>query len=400
MKSKNKLNILYIWDADYPWDVRVEKICRALKNNGHEVHIASRNLKRRAVCEDIDGIKIHRMKMWKNNRLNYFFSFPLFFSPVWKKFLDDIIQRDRVDLIIVRDLPMAIAGIWAGKRSNIPVIFDMAEDYVSMVRDIWRLRKYQGFNLVVRNPYLAKYVERYSFKYADHILVVVEEAIKVITKGGGDFNKVTIVSNTPQLEDFESATYLQNDNIELINNHFSVIYTGGIQMGRGVQTVLDAIPRIVCDIPDFLFVVVGDGYAAEKIKNIVTAKGLEKYVLWIGWVSHADVFSYIKGCNIGVIPHFVTEHVETTIPNKIFDYMGCGIPVVSSDAPPMKKILEKDQCGITFRGGDAEDLARAVVKLYKSNFDFGGNGKKAVRRKYNWQEDEKNLIHVINNIRK
>ena len=40
------MNILYIWDADYPWDVRVEKICEALNNNGHEVHIASRNLKK------------------------------------------------------------------------------------------------------------------------------------------------------------------------------------------------------------------------------------------------------------------------------------------------------------------------------------------------------------------
>ena len=392
------MNILYIWDADYPWDIRVEKICRALKNNGHEVHIASRNLKRNAVYEDIDGIKIHRTHIWKSDRLNYFFSFPLFFSPVWKRFLDKIIQRDSVDLIIVRDLPMAIAGIWAGKRANIPVIFDMAEDYVSMVRDIWRLRKYQGFNLIVRNPYLAKYVERYSFKYADHILVVVEEAIDVVTRGGSDFNKVTIVSNTPQLEDFESAAYLQNDNIDLIKKHFSVIYTGGIQMGRGVQTVLDAIPQIILDIPDFLFVVIGDGYAAEKIKSIVAAKGLEKYVLWIGWVDHADVFSYIKACNVGLIPHFVTEHVETTIPNKIFDYMGCGVPVISSDAPPMKRILEKEQCGITFRGGDAEDLARAVVKIYKSNPSFGENGKKAVRRKYNWQEDEKKLLHLINNI--
>lgn len=394
------MNILYIWDADYPWDVRVEKICGALKSSGHEVHIASRNLKRKVIFEDIDGIKIHRIKTWKNNRLNYFFSFPLFFSPVWKKFLDKIIQSDGIDLIIVRDLPMAIAGIWAGKRSNIPVIFDMAEDYVSMIRDVWRLRKYHGFNLVVRNPYLAKYVERYAFKYADHMLVVVEEAIEVVTKGGGDFNKVTIVSNTPQLEDFESAAWLQNNNIDLIKNNFSVIYTGGIQMGRGVQTVLDAIPIIVLDIPDFLFVVVGDGYAAEKIKRMIMDKDLEKYVLWIGWVDHADVFSYIKACNVGIIPHFVTEHVATTIPNKIFDYMGCGIPVVSSDAPPMKKILEKNQCGITFKGGDAEDLARTVVEVYKSTFDFGVNGKKAVRRRYNWQEDEKKLIDVINNIRK
>ena len=99
---------------------------------------------------------------------------------------------------------MAIASIWSGKRFDIPVVFNMVEYYVSLVRDIWRLRKYQGFNLIVRNPYLAKYVERYSFKCADHILVVVEEAIEVVIKGGS-INKITIVSNTPELEDFERA---------------------------------------------------------------------------------------------------------------------------------------------------------------------------------------------------
>lgn len=394
------MNILYIWDADYPWDIRVEKICNALKNNGHKVHIASRNLKRNATHEEVSGVKIYRIETWKNDRLNYFISFPLFFSPIWKRFIDKIIQSNNIELVIVRDLPMAIAGIWAGKRSGIPVILDMAEDYVSMVKDIWRLRKFQGFNLIVRNPYLAKIVERYSFKYADHILVVVDEAIEVVTANGGVSSKVAIVSNTPQLEDFENIESLENNNIDLINNNFSIIYTGGIQMGRGVQTVLDAIPKIIIDIPDFLFVVVGDGYATDTIKKMIEAKGLQKYVLWVGWVNHDDVFSYIKDCKVGVIPHFVTEHVETTIPNKIFDYMGCSIPVISSDAAPMKKILEEEQCGITFRGGDAEDLARAVVEIYKSKFNYGERGKKAVRKKYNWQEDEKKLLHVICNINK
>ena len=127
------MNILYIWDADYPWDIRVEKICNSLKNNGHEVHIAARNLKRLAEYEDLKGLHIHRLKTWKNEKLNYAFSFPAFFSPIWKRFLDSIIRKSRIDLVIVRDLPMAIAGIWSGRRNKIPVILDMAEDYVSII---------------------------------------------------------------------------------------------------------------------------------------------------------------------------------------------------------------------------------------------------------------------------
>ena len=94
------MKIPYIWDADYPWDIRVEKICQSLVSAGYEVHIASRNLKRNPVYEVDQRLHIHRIKTWKNDSLNYACSFPAFFSPAWKKFLDSIITSFVIDLII------------------------------------------------------------------------------------------------------------------------------------------------------------------------------------------------------------------------------------------------------------------------------------------------------------
>ena len=170
------MNILYVWDADYPWDVRAEKICGTLLENGFAVHLAARNLKRSPEHQVIDGLEVHRLKARGGRRTNYALSFPAFFNPVWRRFLDRIIREQGIDLVIVRDLPMAITAIRAGQRHRIPVVFDMAEDYVAMVRDIWRARKFRGFNLVVRNPYFARLVEKYSLKKADHVLVVVDES--------------------------------------------------------------------------------------------------------------------------------------------------------------------------------------------------------------------------------
>lgn len=392
------MNVLYIWDADYPWDVRVEKICNSLLKNGNKVHIAARNLKKSLEYEVVDDINIHRIKAWKNDRINYALSFPAFFSPIWKKFLDEIIIKCEINLIIVRDLPMAIAGIWAGKRNRIPVIFDMAEDYVAMIWDIWRKRKFKGFNLVVRNPYLAKYVEKYVFKNSDHILVVVEEAMNVIIKGGGDVEKATIVGNTPLIESFNDNETQLNDDLKRIKEHFSAIYTGGIQMGRGIQTVLDAIPEIVKKIPDFLFVVVGDGYATDQLKEFIKEKCLQDYVLWVGWVVHSQLHDFIKLSNIGLIPHFATDHTNTTIPNKIFDYMGCGLPVISTDAVPLERIMNDEKCGITFKSGNAEDLTMAILDIYNSTIEYGINGIEAVKYRFNWKEDEKRLFRVVKHL--
>ena len=137
------MNILYIWDGDYPWDVRVEKICETLNTNGHSVHIAARNLKKRPVVEELNGLIIHRLRTYTNDKLNAVFSFPAFFSPIWLKFLDQLVVENKIDVIIVRDLPMAIAGIKTGKRNNIPVVHVSLPYPVAGAR--WRDRNAQHF---------------------------------------------------------------------------------------------------------------------------------------------------------------------------------------------------------------------------------------------------------------
>jgi len=371
-----------------------------LASHGHKVHIAARNLKRLPEYEISSDLMIHRLKAWQNARMNYLLSFPAFFNPVWSHFLDRIIGDNGIDIIIVRDLPMAIAGIWAGKRHNIPVIFDMAEDYVAMVWDIWRARKFQALNFLVRNPYLAKLVENYVFKKSDQILVVVEEARDLVIARGVMPEKVTIVGNTPVLDDFIQADVVSNEIIDQIRSRHSVIYTGGIQMGRGIQVVFDAIPEIVKEIADFLFVIVGDGYATPILKEMMREKKVQDHVLWVGWVDHKFIFDYIRACKAGIIPHFTSDHVHTTIPNKIFDYMGLGLPVVSSDAVPMKRILEQEICGVTFKSGDPIELGRAIVSTYMSDVNYGMNGISAVKEKYNWAEDKDRLLKVISSIKK
>ena len=388
------MNILYIWDADYPWDVRVEKTCRSLQQNGHEIHIAARNLRKSSVYEHADGMHIHRLKPWKSDRLNYMLSFPAFFSPIWLKHLNNVIRKHSIELIIVRDLPMAIAGIWSGRISGIPVMFDMAEDYTAMVRVIWEHSKFDGLNLLVRNPYAAKLVERYALRRSDHILVVVDEMVDVALDGGCDRDRVTVVGNTPPLEGFNESGPDEVD-LQPIRDRYSAIYTGGLEMARGIQTVLQAIPVIVREIPDFLFVVVGDGPNRQRLEASAAKRGVTDHVSWVGWVDHDHIFDYIRSCDVGIIPHFVTPHVDTTIPNKLFDYMGCGVPVVASDARPMKRVIEEERAGITFRSGDAEDLAAGVLEIRTATVDYGRNGFTAVQNKYNWATDEQRLLTAV-----
>ncbi|MEW8418610.1 MAG: glycosyltransferase family 4 protein [Candidatus Thiodiazotropha endolucinida] len=395
------MKILYLWDADYPWDVRVEKICKSLHVNGHEVHIAARNLKKLQKYEVIDGLVIHRLPVWKSDRLNYIFSFPLFFSPVWMRFLRKIVTQEGIDLVMVRDLPLAISGIWIAKQFKIPSVLDMAEDYVALVKSIWDLRKFQSLNLIVRNPYFAKLVERYSLPKFDRIMIVVDEAKNVVLDAGVEEKNVVLVGNTPNIEKTRQTSDSNSDHdesISRITESYSLIYTGGVTLGRGLQEVIKIIPDIVERIPDFLLVVVGTGYAVEKLKKMAAELEVENRIIWSGWVDHNELYKYINAANIGIIPHYRSTHVDTTIPNKIFDYMGCGLPVIASDSPPMKRVVEETNVGRAYQCKDGDSLRQAIFEIFESNEDYGTNGIKAVEEIYNWNVDESRLLTMIESL--
>jgi glycosyltransferase involved in cell wall biosynthesis len=288
---------------------------------------------------------------------------------------------------------MAPLGIFLGKVLEIPVIFDMAENYVALLKVIWVTDKFKGLNVLVRNPYLARFVESYSFKNADHILAVVEESVKIVKK----FNSnVTLISNTPQLNKITISSDIVEPSIP--EGKFSAIYVGGITKHRGLQTLFHAIPLIIKQIPSFLLIIVGDGQELNNLKALVDKLNIEKYVLFTGFIDNNKIYKLIKRADIGLIPHIKCEHTDTTVPNKLFDYMGCGLPIIASDTIPLKRIINEEKVGITYEYNKPEKFFEAIVKIFGSDYDYGKNGKRSVKNRYNWDIDSEKLNSLVSNI--
>jgi glycosyltransferase involved in cell wall biosynthesis len=98
-----------------------------------------------------------------------------------------------------------------------------------------------------------------------------------------------------------------------------------------------------------------------------------------------------------VIPHHSNEHTNTTIPNKVFDFMACGKPVIVSDARPLKRIVEKSGCGVTFQAENGDDFAGKLISLIRGRTgeQMGLRGKRAVREIYNWEKDGEILDQIF-----
>ncbi len=392
-----KVRVLLLWDADYPWDVRVEKVAGALAKQGLEVHLLARNLARRPVLETGRDLTIHRLTplpSWAG-RLNDAYTFPAFMNPVWVSTVDRLVRRLRPEVMIVRDLPLAPLAVVVGRGAGVPVLWDMAESYPEMVRNVWIFGPRKARNLLIRNPWLADLVERFVITRAHRILVVVQEARDRLLRKGADPLKIAIVSNTPELDGYpRPAARVPPD------GPLHLVYVGLAGRSRGLDIAVSGLASYRARGGRARLSVAGTGAALDEIKDLAARLSLGSEVDFLGWVDPARVPALIATADMGIIPHRRCPHWDTTIPNKLFDYMAAGIPVLASDPPPMARILAATGAGVSYPDGSPDAFADAMHSLEDPavRAEMGSAGRGAVETEYNWTADSKRLVGVVRSL--
>lgn len=390
--------ICHIWDADYPWDVRVEKVCESLAKK-HDVHLVCRNSKRRPRYERAKDLHIHRLPFVSDRwgKLNDVIGFPAFCNPFWICHIWHVVRLFKADVIIVRDLPLALTAIGIGRLFHIPVILDMAENYPAMIRDLWDRDGFSVVNFLVRNPAIIRLVERLSLRWCDHVLVVVEESRDRLLAADVPSHRISLVINTPTSARWVDLPNLPDGLVIRESNSLILVYLGLLEWPRGVETSIRAMPRVIGNIPGARLIIVGSGRHEGVFRKLVNELELQTHVSFLGWLDYASAIRVIMESDIGLVPHYATESWNTTVPNKLFDYMSMGKPVIVSNAKPTERIVQEEQCGVVFQEKNAEDLARAVFQLQDRAVRqrMGQTGISAIRRTYNWSVDEERLLRAV-----
>ena len=391
------LSIVYVWDADYPWDVRTEKVCLALTRAGHRVTIVARNRKWAPEREQLPEGTVHRMRPWRwaGRSLDGALGFPAFFSPRWSTLIRQAVHEAQADLVIVRDLPLCPTAIAAARRCSVPVALDMAENYPALMRDRRLGTRNAVIDTFARNPRFTEMVEQYSISHVDWIFTVVEESSTRLAALGANPRRLSVVSNTPpraRAEQSGGAVRVPRDTI-------TVAYLGLLEVARGIGELVDAMGILRAEHGDrFRAVIVGGGRDAALFASRARDAGLlDTTVTFRGLLPHAEALSVISAADIGVIPHHATELWNSTIPNKLFDYMAAGLPVISSDTTPCARVIGETKCGEIFRSGDARSMADAILRASTPDAlpRMAEAGRRAVIERYNWEVDTATLLASI-----
>jgi len=392
------MNVCKVWDAEYPWDVRAEKVSLSLTEAGHDVHLVARNRDVRSLRESLTEGTVHRMAPLPlgGRRLNAASMFPAFFNPRWIRLIRSVARETSADVIVCRDIPLAPTCVMIGRRLSIPVVLDMAENYPAMMKAIWDHGRHRLTDWLVRNPAVVRWVERWVIHKVDHIVVVVEESGDRLVSLGVPESRITVVPNTPLDRRIPAEL-----NGAPPTPPLELVYIGLLEAPRGIQVVLNALALCRQANLPVHFSVVGDGRDQSLLEEQARSLGLtERDVRFHGRLPYDEALEVVKGAHVGIVPHLANPSWNSTIPNKLFDYMSLGLPVITSDAKPAARIVETTGCGRVYQSEDPEGLFQAIRALSDESRRerLGQEGRDAVLQRFRWRHDGARFVEAVEKV--
>jgi glycosyltransferase involved in cell wall biosynthesis len=172
-----------------------------------------------------------------------------------------------------------------------------------------------------------------------------------------------------------------------------VLYQGGFVPHRGLEPLVQAAALLERGV----LVLMGWGRLEADLAALVRRKELSDRVKILPPVSQAELPRYTSGADVGVIPYEpVGLNNYFTTPNKLFEYIAAGLPVIASDLPELRKVLHGHRVGVTFERAEASEIAHALNSVLCEPAllaEMRANAL-AVRNEYTWERQALKLLEV------
>jgi glycosyltransferase involved in cell wall biosynthesis len=232
------------------------------------------------------------------------------------------------------------------------------------VRDLWP--KFAVAVGVLRNPvliWLSKCLERFLYRRADNLVVNSPGFLEHVFKHGA--KSVVVIPNGVDVKMFSDGIRIDSQTVnEELDGKFVALYAGAHGEANDLKVVLDAASRLR-DEDQIRFVFIGDGKEKSALVAYAAEHGLDN-VLFSSPVSKREMPQVLATADICLAILKPVEEFKTTYPNKVFDYMAAGKPVVLAIDGVIRKVIEEAEAGVFVPPGDPIALADAVIELWQN----------------------------------
>lgn len=391
-----KLNkkILVVSQYFYPEQFRINDICEEWAKKGYDVTVLTGIpnypigkyyegygllKKRKEIYRDINIIRIPIFPRLNNSislALNYF-SFVLS-GLLWSKF-----TSKKFDIVFVYEVsPMfqALPGVWYSKRKKIPLYLYVLDLWPENVEYITGIK-----SKIIIHP-IGKVVD-YIYKNSYMIFTTSKSFITSINNRGHKKNNIFF---WPQYaEDFyRPVNNSSNTNKNILDKDaFNIIFTGNIGQAQGLEILIETA-NILKEINlKCIFNLVGDGRRKQYLINQVKNNNITEYFNFIPKQPAKEIPYIISLADATLITLADIDIFSNTIPAKTQSYLACGKPILVSANGEVQKVIIESKSGYVSESGDAEKLAKNIIKLMELDIEerkiLGENATKYYKKYFN-----------------
>jgi len=307
----------------------------------------------------------------------YFFSY---------NFIKKMLKKYNIDIVFLFGVVTnGKATIKASKELNIPVVHRTLDVIHELIREkflrnsIHKIEKiiYPQFDKVLcQTPFMKKWAEQIGSTNVD------------VVPQGVDGNIIKPLSVDKQLQ----------QKLGLTNEHQVVMYLGTVYSFSGLDAIIEKIPTILKEIPDFKLLVVGGGPDLEFFKEKAKKTDVLNKIIFTGFVPYLQVPHYCSLAKIFINPFRIIEVTNKLSPVKIFDLLSCGKPVIATpldgllhDFPPDSNVLIYSQ---------VEDFDKKIIELLKKDSldELGQRGRDYVEKNYTWTNVTEKILDIFSKL--
>lgn len=353
-------------------DQRVARTCSVFKELGYDVLLVGREQKKSQPLVKRD-YECKRMKLIfeQGPQFYFFFNVRLFFILLFHK----------ADVLLANDLDTLYPNYLVSKIKGIKLIYDSHEIFCEVPE-------------LQANPTKKRIWEKLEKRIVPKLkyCITVNNSIAnyFTNKYKVPFIFLRNIPNYTKLEQVKSRIELQLP----LDKKIIILQGAGINVQRGAEELVDAFEFLT---DDYLLLIIGSGDVILQLKENVVKKQLQNKVKFIDKIPSSELRHYTSNANLGItIDKDTNLNYHFSLPNKVFDYIHAGIPILASRLPEIEEIVTSNHIGTFIENHHPQHIAEKISAfLNSSDYEVCKKNTGLAAGKYNWNNEKQKLINLI-----
>jgi len=321
---------------------------------------------------------------FRTKRFRMLFHRSFFFYKFYNLRLFLYLFFHKYDVLVANDLDTLLPNYLISRLKKIPLAYDSHEYFTGVpeltgrtfVRKVWKM------------------LEAGIFPDLKYVMTVSDSVAEQYQKEYGV--RPVVVRNCAVQS--TSIPPMSRQELGIPDDHFLLVFQGGgINIDKGGEELIDAIQMM----KEVSLLILGSGDVLTALKRKTEELGLSERIRFFPKMPWKEMIRYTKSADAGLSLEKDTNlNYRFSLPNKLFDYISAGIPVIAGNLPEIKKIIDDNDCGIIIHSITPGEIRKAVIRL-KDDGDFLNKLKKnavTASGSLNWEKESGKVISFYKSI--